>query len=429
MGCWIAQVAAVAAVAASLACLPAALSCSVSAVHLVPDFPTRITAFRGDTVLITLTAVVDPECNDSQLECSVRYGRCTDERCSRWAATVQRPATLNATSGDAATFSYAFSGTPASYEVTGCCGCNRTHPVWAGDVGRNLAIDVLERGCGNALLEPGEQCDGSALCTANCTCSPGALPLPRGLCTLCGNGVVDAGEQCDTAANCTRNCTCVAGTVPDSAASGCTTCGNGLLDAGEQCDTTYRFDPDCRSCTCVAGEPHPSGLCHQYEGVGATREKVVVAAIVGSVVGLVAVGACVAVAVALVLRRVWPQSTKRQLELVDVSRMADPNSAFTPQSSLAYANPLACGTTTAGCLYGAGLGSTVVLDGCSPVPVLLDRAITPPPALFAAAIRSAAPVYDVESTDIDIALESCGPDVIDPATGSVVLRPNHSGEA
>ena len=90
--------------------------------------------------------------------------------------------------------------------------------------------------CGNAIVEPGEECDdGNVIdgdgCNANCT-------VPR-----CGNGILDPGEQCDdgnfiNGDGCDVNCTV-------------TRCGNGILDPGEQCDDGNLFDGDGCSSRCT----------------------------------------------------------------------------------------------------------------------------------------------------------------------------------
>lgn len=74
---------------------------------------------------------------------------------------------------------------------TALCG---NHVVETGeqcDDGNNKSGDgcsglCLTEGCGNGRLDPGEVCDGTTGCAANC------LSV-----TLCGNSTIDAGEQCD----------------------------------------------------------------------------------------------------------------------------------------------------------------------------------------------------------------------------------------
>jgi len=99
--------------------------------------------------------------------------------------------------------------------------------------------------CGNALVEPGEECDGGGCpagraCLGDCTCEP---PPPE-----CGNGIVEAGEDCDQTScpaggTCQTDCTCAP--VP--------TCGDGIVDPGEQCDGTGCPEgTECLAdCTCA----------------------------------------------------------------------------------------------------------------------------------------------------------------------------------
>lgn len=104
------------------------------------------------------------------------------------------------------------------------------------------------RSCGNGILDPGEQCDSTPGCTANCTLSA----PPPGPAPVCGNGIQEPGEQCDQgSANkplgydcglgpgqrctyCTTGCQLVTKFEPGNAQA--YVCGNGLLEPGEQCD-------------------------------------------------------------------------------------------------------------------------------------------------------------------------------------------------
>jgi hypothetical protein len=147
--------------------------------------------------------------------------------------------------------------------------------------------------CGNGMIEPGEQCDGTSKgCGEGQFCLPAGSP---GQCTCatpsCGDGFIDSGEECDTVPSssstcllCKSDCTCVRcgdgevespeqcdpsafpngcaeGTFCGSAGSDkqCTcfpaTCGNGEVEPGEECDGYVSNSGSCVSCksdcTCV----------------------------------------------------------------------------------------------------------------------------------------------------------------------------------
>jgi cysteine-rich repeat protein len=125
--------------------------------------------------------------------------------------------------------------------------------------------------CGNDVIDPGEQCDGSPVDGFACS----ACHLVR-----CGDGVLDAGfgEQCDDG-NAIRTDDCISdnplpntckvaicgdgirnnareecdsGEPDDTCSSSCheIRCGNGRLDPGEQCDDNNLSDGDGCSATC-----------------------------------------------------------------------------------------------------------------------------------------------------------------------------------
>ena len=89
--------------------------------------------------------------------------------------------------------------------------------------------DCTSPSCGNAITDPGEQCDDGNVadadgCEHDCT-------LPA-----CGNAITDPGEQCDDgnvadADGCEHDCTLPA-------------CGNAITDPGEQCDDGNIVDGD-----------------------------------------------------------------------------------------------------------------------------------------------------------------------------------------
>ena len=112
--------------------------------------------------------------------------------------------------------------------------------------GFRLARDIAP-GCGNSVLEDGEECDGGADCAADCTFAP-----------ICGNGRLEIGEACDDGVGnttacpygqeqcsvCAADCTLQAGQT--------SVCGDLIVDEGngEQCDDGNGIDQDGCSNAC-----------------------------------------------------------------------------------------------------------------------------------------------------------------------------------
>lgn len=124
--------------------------------------------------------------------------------------------------------------------------------------------------CGNNDLEAGEDCDGSDLGTATCETAgnfvggtlgcTSSCSFDTSLCIVgagCGNGVLDAGEDCDGTNLGEETCTSIEGNYSGgtlACANDCTfdvtdcvpsTCGNGTLDTGEDCDGNLLGGNDC----------------------------------------------------------------------------------------------------------------------------------------------------------------------------------------
>jgi fibro-slime domain-containing protein len=108
--------------------------------------------------------------------------------------------------------------------------------------------------CGNAVLDPGEQCDdGNGVdgdgCWSSCVLEQGwVCPTPGAPCrrTLCGDGVQEGWEQCDDgntrpfdgcSAECKRELDCRGGACGGF-------CGDGIVANGEECDDGNSVDGD-----------------------------------------------------------------------------------------------------------------------------------------------------------------------------------------
>ena len=131
-------------------------------------------------------------------------------------------------------------GACASQDTFKVCTVNGTTYLCPESLACGAAQAVcLTTGCGNAVLDPGEQCDDGNL-NAGDGCSP-VCQVER-----CGNRILDAGEACDDGNTvggdgCSRDCRSTE------------VCGNGILDVevGEVCDDgtggSSACSADCRS--------------------------------------------------------------------------------------------------------------------------------------------------------------------------------------
>jgi cysteine-rich repeat protein len=114
-------------------------------------------------------------------------------------------------------------------------------------------VMTLTGSCGNNVVEPGEDCDGTAGCDATCK-------LP----TVCGNGAKQGTEACDDGNTtdgdgCSATCTVEVGyTCTGTTPSVCTSpCGNGTVETsnGESCDDGNKVSGDGCSASCIIESP------------------------------------------------------------------------------------------------------------------------------------------------------------------------------
>jgi hypothetical protein len=140
---------------------------------------------------------------------------------------------------------------------------------------------VCEGGCGNGVIDDGEDCDGPSLGGQTCSgrgydggnlACAGDCTFDESACSTCGNGVVEAGEDCDGSALGGASCSdqnCAAGT-PSCTASctldygTCTECP--VCDNDGVCET----EEDCNGCPndCItgAGAACGNGACESADG-------------------------------------------------------------------------------------------------------------------------------------------------------------------
>ncbi|HJL18408.1 MAG TPA: DUF4215 domain-containing protein [Sandaracinaceae bacterium LLY-WYZ-13_1] len=128
--------------------------------------------------------------------------------------------------------------------------------------------------CGNGAIDPGEECDGTALDGQTCvslgyvagelTCLPDCT-FDKTVCEedACGNGAIDDGEACDGAELDDQTCASLGfvggGTLACDAScdfdtSDCRACGDGSVDEGEECDGSDLDGVDCEARGFTDGE-------------------------------------------------------------------------------------------------------------------------------------------------------------------------------
>ncbi|MBW2969712.1 hypothetical protein KY319_01175, partial [Candidatus Woesearchaeota archaeon] len=105
-------------------------------------------------------------------------------------------------------------------------------------------IANISEGCGNLIVEAGEECERNAQCAEEEVCRDCVCVIP----SVCGNNETEYGEDCESDAECEENeicsdCKC----IPAG-------CGNKLLEEGEECEAHKDCDEGeyCIDCECIA---------------------------------------------------------------------------------------------------------------------------------------------------------------------------------
>jgi len=176
-------------------------------------------------------------------------------------------------------------GMPAALGLLSACGSDDPAGSAIGvDNGDGDGNDAAP-GCGNSILEDGEQCDVSDLGAATCeslgfetgvlrcrtNCTYDTLDCVAG--ASCGNGQLDPGEECDgnqlggaTCGSkgfaqgnvaCNENCTLDA--------TDCYSCGNGLVEGPEVCDGDNMASESCETRSHDGGELSCGSGCLTFD--------------------------------------------------------------------------------------------------------------------------------------------------------------------
>ncbi len=145
--------------------------------------------------------------------------------------------------------------------------------AWACGGGNKAAPDAST--CGNGVVDPGEDCDGGANCTATCTfaCSNPAVDCPAA--PVCQMAACDANHACADVADtsqdgtsCGTNMKCQNGSCLSTMA----VCGDGTVEFGEDCDFGSNNGPgtgcesNCKfSCTMSPNSCDDGNVCNGLE--------------------------------------------------------------------------------------------------------------------------------------------------------------------
>ena len=115
-------------------------------------------------------------------------------------------------------------------ECDGGEGCDEHCRCRAGYVQPGYSATFCVPVCGDKLVVGDEECDSTPFCHATaCVCLPDhPLNATTGLCSGCGNGVLEDGEECDSGEGCSSDCRCQSGFRGNGTAA-CADDGRGLL--------------------------------------------------------------------------------------------------------------------------------------------------------------------------------------------------------
>ncbi len=142
-------------------------------------------------------------------------------------------------------------GSSVSHFDTACAPDQLLEPVYTAalhDVGltRDVLIDLGWSGCGDGVIDPGEQCDDGNTLDGDCCSSSCQYEADLGPC--------DDGDACTAGDHCNATGSCIATPIGDG----------GACSDGDACT----FGETCTGGICGGGSPYACPLCEQCDGTG-----------------------------------------------------------------------------------------------------------------------------------------------------------------